>query len=147
MITRADIVVEARSWLDTRWRHQASKKGVGCDCIGFVGGVARELGIVGGEAFADDPEIRGYGREPNPTMLVTACKRYLDPVDIRALRFADVLVMRYSGQPRHFAIVSKRFPDNIIHAYAQARRVVENGLTYVWQSRIHSAWKFRGIDG
>jgi len=40
-LTRAAIVAEARSWIGTRYRHQGSLKGVGCDCLGLVRGVWR----------------------------------------------------------------------------------------------------------
>ena len=33
----------AYSWIGTPYRHQASRKGVGCDCLGLVLGVWREL--------------------------------------------------------------------------------------------------------
>ena len=42
-LTRAAIVAEARAWIGTRYRHQASVKGVGCDCLGLVRGVWRAL--------------------------------------------------------------------------------------------------------
>jgi cell wall-associated NlpC family hydrolase len=32
--TREAVIAEARTWLGTPWHHQASLKGVGCDCIG-----------------------------------------------------------------------------------------------------------------
>src|SRR3954451_5564191 len=41
VITRTAIVAEARAWIGTRYRHQASLKGVGCDCLGLVRGVWR----------------------------------------------------------------------------------------------------------
>jgi NlpC/P60 family putative phage cell wall peptidase len=37
-----DIVAIARGWLGTPYRHQASLKGVGCDCLGLVRGVYAE---------------------------------------------------------------------------------------------------------
>ena len=40
-ITRDAIVAEARAWIGTPYRHQASLKGVGCDCLGLVRGVWR----------------------------------------------------------------------------------------------------------
>jgi NlpC/P60 family putative phage cell wall peptidase len=42
-ITRTTIVAEARSWIGTPYRHQASLKGVGCDCLGLVRGVWRAV--------------------------------------------------------------------------------------------------------
>ena len=40
-LSRAAIVAEARAWIGTRYCHQASVKGVGCDCLGLVRGVWR----------------------------------------------------------------------------------------------------------
>ena len=57
MIARAAIVAAARGWIGTPYRHQASLKGVGCDCLGLVRGVWRE--VVGPE-----PEpLRPYAQE------------------------------------------------------------------------------------
>ena len=39
----AAIVGAARGWIGTPYRHQASLKGVGCDCLGLLRGVWREL--------------------------------------------------------------------------------------------------------
>ena len=46
--TRDEIVAHARAWIGTPYHHQASRIGVGTDCLGLVRGVCREL----------------YGREP-----------------------------------------------------------------------------------
>ena len=43
MTTRTRIIAEARAWIGTPYRHQASLKGVGCDCLGLVRGVWRAL--------------------------------------------------------------------------------------------------------
>ena len=42
-ITPKIVIAEARSWIGTPYRHQASLKGVGCDCLGLVRGVWRAL--------------------------------------------------------------------------------------------------------
>ncbi len=39
----AAVVAAARNWLGTPYRHQASVKGVGADCLGLVRGVWREV--------------------------------------------------------------------------------------------------------
>ena len=43
MIERETIVAGACGWLGTHYHHQASVKGVGCDCLGLVRGLWREL--------------------------------------------------------------------------------------------------------
>src|SRR5690606_41358238 len=37
--TRQLVVAEALTWIGTPYRHQASRKHVGCDCLGLVRGV------------------------------------------------------------------------------------------------------------
>ncbi len=39
----AAAVAAARAWIGTPYVHQASVKGVGCDCLGLLRGVWREL--------------------------------------------------------------------------------------------------------
>ncbi len=41
--TRAAIVVTARLWIGTPYLHQASLRGIGCDCLGLLRGVWRDL--------------------------------------------------------------------------------------------------------
>jgi NlpC/P60 family putative phage cell wall peptidase len=56
------VVAAALSWLDTPYHHQASKKGVGCDCLGLARGVWRE--VVGPEPL--DPwggRVPAYTRD------------------------------------------------------------------------------------
>ncbi len=49
----ARVVALARRWIGTPYRHQASLKGVGCDCLGLVRGVFAE--ITGKAAEAPPP--------------------------------------------------------------------------------------------
>jgi cell wall-associated NlpC family hydrolase len=39
------IITEARDWLGTPFKHQAKLKNIGCDCIGLVAGVLKNLGF------------------------------------------------------------------------------------------------------
>ncbi len=143
MTTRAQVVAVAHRWLGTRWTHQASKRGVGTDCIGLVVGVARELELPEADKFDSDLSIAGYGREPDPQMTMSACGRYLWPVDDP--QPGDILYMKVHGvaHPMHFAIMSS--DDYMIHAYAQAKKVVENRIDAVWRSRIVRAYSYRGL--
>lgn len=144
MINRADIVAEARTWIGTPWRHQARVKGVGVDCIGFVGGVAVALGIPEGLEWYHDHTLRGYGRTPVPTTLLDACDRFLDRIAITNRRIGDILVMGFKQGPQHFAIVSRLDPDYIIHAYAQRRAVIETQVALP-DAQIIRAYCFRGV--
>src|SRR6202008_328378 len=55
---RPHIIAVARDWLGTPYHHQASVRGAGCDCIGLVRGIWREL------YGADAPEaLPAYTRD------------------------------------------------------------------------------------
>ena len=41
--TARRVLDAAVGWIGTPYRHQASQKGVGCDCLGLVRGVWREV--------------------------------------------------------------------------------------------------------
>ena len=42
-IDRDAIVAAARGWIGTPYVHQASVKGLGCDCLGLLRGLWREM--------------------------------------------------------------------------------------------------------
>lgn len=44
MIYRKQIISEARSWLGTPFHPQARLKSIGCDCIGLIVGVLKNVG-------------------------------------------------------------------------------------------------------
>ena len=43
MSINADVLAIARAWIGTPYRHQGAVKGVGCDCLGLIRGIWREL--------------------------------------------------------------------------------------------------------
>jgi NlpC/P60 family putative phage cell wall peptidase len=143
-MTREEVIAEARSWVGTRWQHGAALKGVACDCIGLIAGVALALGSDEAQRLMATPEYRAYGRKPDPAMLLRACEELLDPVDgFAAALPGDVLLMRFSADPQHFGFFSTR--GQMIHSYAQARRVVEHRIDLLWQRRVVGVYRLRGI--
>nr|WP_281380164.1 NlpC/P60 family protein [Brevundimonas mediterranea] len=140
---RAAAVVVARAWLGTPYRHQASMKGVGADCLGLVRGVWRE--VVGDEpeglpAYSPDWAETG-GRET----LLEAAGRWLRPVPVEAMRAGDVLLFRMSAGAavKHCAILSDcGGPEpRMIHAY-WGRAVVESWMGMWWRRRLAAVFRF-----
>lgn len=140
--TRAALVAEARDWIGTPYRHQASLKGVGADCLGLVRGLWRALGGDDAEtlpAYAPD-WAEATGRET----LLEAARRHLVEVAPAAARPGDVLLFRWrEGLPaKHAGVMSA--PGHFIHAYDGAA-VVESPLAPWWRRRIAAAFAFPGI--
>lgn len=114
MSVNADVLAIAGSWIGTPYRHQGSVKGVGCDCLGLVRGIWREL----------------YGAEPEVVPAYAADW---------AERAGDERLMAAAG--RHFLAVAsfaESLPGDLVlfrfrphlaakHAGILARLPVENG--------------------
>ena len=88
-LTRAAIVAEARTWIGTRYRHQGSLKGVGCDCLGLVRGVWRNC--VGSEPEMPPPYAPDWAEASGAETLAEAALRHLVPVT------RDEIVWSYAG--------------------------------------------------
>lgn len=144
-VDRARIVLAARAWLGTPYRHQASLKGVGCDCLGLVRGVWREL--YGAEPEIPPPYRPDWAETGVAETLLGAAVRHLVPAPPGAVRAGDVLLFRMSPDAcvKHCAIVSAARPGDpeprIIHAY-WGRAVVESWLGPWWRRRLVAAFAF-----
>src|SRR3954452_22784820 len=110
------IITEARTWIGTPYRHQASLKGVGCDCLGLLRGVWREL--LGAEPESVPPYTRDWAEAGGGELLLGVASRHL--VQVAEARPGDVLLFRWrAGLPaKHCAIIGE--PGTMIHAHEGA---------------------------
>ncbi|PHY12916.1 peptidase P60 [Caulobacter sp. B11] len=133
------IVSEALTWLGTPYRHQASLKGVGCDCLGLVRGVWRTL--YGPEPEPPPPYRPDWAELSDHEPLLEAFGRWLVAVPLAQAGPGDVLVFRMApgAAARHCAI--QVAPDRIVHAY-WGRACVESWLGRWWRERLAAAYKF-----
>lgn len=137
----------ARGWLGTPYRHQASLKGEGADCLGLVRGVWREIrGDEPEEPPAYQPDWAEVGGEET---LLGAARRWLVEKPIGEMRSGDVLLFRMAeGAPvKHCAILSsvERPEPRMIHAY-WGRAVVESWMGPWWMRRLTAAFAWPGED-
>lgn len=142
-MTRADVVAEARSWLQTPWVHQARTKGVAVDCAGLVIGVARELGLV-----EPDFDVNGYGRLPDGTLL-QQCAEIMRPIQRTEMLPGDVLVVATDTEPCHMGIVGdyRHGGLSLIHAaMGGLNRVAEHRLMFARNLRFKAAFALPGLD-
>lgn len=144
-VDRAAVVAAARGWIGTPYRHQASLKGVGCDCLGLVRGIWRELH--GDEPEAPPPYRADWAETGAAETLLAAAGRHLTPAPLTAFRPGDVLLFRMTPEAciKHCAIVSAVQPGDpeprIVHAY-WGRAVVESWLGPWWRRRLAAAFAF-----
>lgn len=138
-ITCERIIAEARSWLGTPYRHQASRKGVGCDCLGFLRGVWRE--IYGNEPELPPPYSADWAEVSRAETLAGAARRHLLELSLDAIAPGDVLLFRWRAHlpAKHCAILSA--PDRMIHAHDGAA-VAEVYFASWWRRRLAFAFRF-----
>ncbi len=142
-LARSAIVAEARSWIGTPYRHQASVKGVGCDCLGLVRGVWRAL--VGDEPEAVPPYAPDWAEASGREALAEAGARHLVPLaDPQTFAPGDVLLFRYRERyaAKHAAIATA--PDRMVHAHDGAA-VAEVAISPWWRRRLAYAFRFPNI--
>lgn len=141
LLTGADIVRLAAGWLGTPYHHQASLKGVGCDCLGLVRGVYAEAY---GRAPEEPPAYsRDLAEASHRETLLEAARRHLVEVcGGRLLPVAgDVLVFRIrrGAMAKHCGIASG--PSRMIHAF-EGGPVCEVHLSPWWHRRIAAVFQW-----
>src|SRR5579883_1345084 len=114
-MTRQQIVAETRTWLGTPYRHQASLKGVGCDCLGLVRGVWRA--VIGPEPERTPPYAPDWAEAAGGEPLADAAGRHLAAIKCNAFQEGDVLLFRWRANlpAKHAAIVTA--PNLMAHAH------------------------------
>ncbi len=141
---RTHIVSLARTWLGTPYHHQASVRGVGCDCIGLVRGIWREL--YGRDAEALPAYTRDWAEGSGRETLIEAARRHLIEVRPSDAHPGDVLIFRWrrGTLAKHCAILST--PAAMIHALEGAP-VSEVSLSPWWHRHLAGAFCFRAWSG
>lgn len=139
---RSRIVAAARAWLGTPYLHQASCRGAGCDCLGLIRGVWRDL--YGREPETPPPYTPDWAEATGRETLCEAARRHLSEVPVPEAAAGDVLLFRMTpgGPARHAAILSG--PDTMIHALS-GRAVCETHLGRWWRRRTAFAFAFPAL--
>jgi cell wall-associated NlpC family hydrolase len=149
MPTRADIVAEARRWIDTGFQHQARTRGVATDCGGLLGGVAIASGVLPADWWTTtfDPLFGGYSRQPDGT-LRRICEAFMREIAVDAMQPGDAVLMRFAGEPQHVGILADYVHGglSIVHAMLRVGRVAEHRLAPKWRGYIVAAYAMPGVS-
>jgi NlpC/P60 family putative phage cell wall peptidase len=142
VITQSLIIAEARAWIGTPYRHQASLKGVGCDCLGLVRGVWRA--VMGTEPERAPPYAPDWAEAAGRETLAEAAGRHMTRVPPNEFAPGDVLLFRWRAEmpAKHAAIVTAS--DRMVHAHDGAA-VAEVAIAPWWRRRLAYAFRFPGL--
>ena len=131
-----DVVTTARGWIGTPYVHQASCRGAGCDCLGLLRGVWRE--VIGAEPEAVPAYSKDWSEPQGEERLWQAGLRHLraKPIDLAAP--GDVLLfrMRAGAVAKHVGLQAEIGAGaSFIHAYS-GHGVIESALSAPWARRV-----------
>lgn len=139
----AEVVARARAWIGTPYRHQASCRGAGTDCLGLLRGLWRE--ILGEEPEEAPPYTPDWSEPSRTEDLLLAAERHLRRVSRDASIPGDVALMRMAelGVAKHVGVLARcgEGRETLIHAYS-GHGVVESPLTPAWSRRIVATFRF-----
>lgn len=119
-MTPADIVTEARSWIDVPYQHQGRTRN-GIDCLGLLVMIARRFDVT-------DYDELTYSRNPSGARMRRLLSLHLQPISIAEAGVGDVLHLAAGNEPQHVAIISRVDPLYFIHATSEFGRVVEQRI-------------------
>ncbi|WP_299282252.1 NlpC/P60 family protein [uncultured Tateyamaria sp.] len=143
MNVRVDqIITEARTWVGTPYVHQMAAKGAGCDCLGLVRGVWRD--VFGAEPERPPAYSMDWSEPQGEERLWAAALRHLRAKPLDAPAVGDVVLfrMRADAVAKHLGIQSATGPDaRFIHAY-NGHGVVESPMSVPWARRIVARFEF-----
>jgi NlpC/P60 family putative phage cell wall peptidase len=134
------VLAAAQGWIGTPYRHQASLKGVGCDCLGLVRGIWCEL--YGREPELPPPYAQDWAERSGEDRLMAAAGRHFVSVESMAQALpGDMLLFRWRPDcaAKHVGILAA--PDHFIHAY-EAAAVLRSALVPAWRRRIAGVFRF-----
>jgi NlpC/P60 family putative phage cell wall peptidase len=136
-------VAEARAWIGTPFRHGASLRGAGADCLGLIRGVWRA--VVGPDpaaavSYGPHWSALDHGR------LMDGLRSRMAQVDRAAP--GDVLALRLNGlgggpcAARHLGVLAERDgAPTLIHAWS-GRGVVESPMGEAWRRLVVARFRF-----
>lgn len=137
-----EIVLAARAWIGTPYKHQQSCRGAGTDCLGLVRGVWRE--VVGEEPETVPPYTADWSETFGREDLLAASQRWLRMCNEGPMEPGNVLLFRMldGSVAKHLGIVSRIGPcASFIHAYS-GQGVVESPLSAPWARRVAARFSF-----
>jgi NlpC/P60 family putative phage cell wall peptidase len=134
-----EAVAQARLWLGTPYRHQASRCQIGCDCLGLIRGIWR--GLYGQEPQEIDAYSPDWAESGTGDPLLEALERHMIAKKPEEISPGDVLVFRWRHglAAKHAGILTG--PDRFIHAY-EGHSVMESALIPQWRRRIAGVFAF-----
>jgi NlpC/P60 family putative phage cell wall peptidase len=137
--TDRKVVELAITWIGTPYRHQAARKGIGCDCLGLVRGIWTEL--YGSAPELPAPYAADWAEFGGEDRLLMAAERYMAGAKEARVEAGRLLLFRWRPQlpAKHAAIALDG--GRMIHAY-EGQMVTISAIVPSWHRRLAGVFSF-----
>ncbi|GGG64222.1 peptidase [Salipiger pallidus] len=135
-------VKAARGWIGTPYVHQASVRGAGCDCLGLIRGVWRE--VIGPEPEEVPPYTMDWSEPQGDEALMRASLRHMHRKALSDDAPGDILLfrMRDGAVAKHLGLQARTGQGaSFVHAYT-GHGVIESPLSLPWRRRVAARFAF-----
>jgi len=134
---REQVVTAVRGWIGTPYLHQGALKGIGCDCLGLIIGVWRELG--GEYSGSIPPYTSDWAEAIGRETLAEGFRQHLLEIETGEARAGDVVLFRWRGHlpAKHAAVLTEE--KRMVHAQEGAF-VTEVPVSDWWKRRMAYAF-------
>lgn len=142
MTTRASLIAQAKTWLDTPVRPSGSQR-VGVNCLGLFVGILREAGEF--ETIVEEAEKHvGFKAPIAPGDFLRELKvsRHLKLIYPSQFHPGNFVLLFTRDGPQHLAFITE--PGVILHASAQKKKVVEHLLPIGW--KVAAEFEIIGLE-
>jgi len=138
------ILLEAESWLNTPYHHQAKLKGVGVDCCNLIAAIAENTGLI------PPIELKPYSLQwhlhSSQEMMLQlleehGCRRIdVDMNDIDSWPLGSILCFQYGRACSHMGLLVE--DHQVIHASIETNKVVKHYLDSDLINRIKYIYSY-----
>ena len=137
------IIAETLRWVGTPYRHQGSRRGVGCDCLGLVRGVWRA--VYGHEPEKPGPYMPDWAEAEGADTLTEAASRHCAEKARAEMMPGDLLLFRWRRDmpAKHAGILVS--PGRFAHAY-EGHSVLLSALVPQWERRTAGVFAFPPLN-
>ena len=143
MPTRAEVVLQARTYVGSRFAHQGRMRGKAIDCVGLLLCVFEDLHCVDKHGVPLlKTDYMNYGPTPNGRFVFEFCMERLNVKSTEPLP-GDIISLRTPIDPVHLAFMT---PIGMLHSYTGIGRVAEHLMDAKWKRRIEGVFGIPGIQ-
>ncbi len=130
MLTRQEIVEQAKTWVGTKFRYQGrikqnqNNKG-GVDCLGFIIKLCDEVGYKYNNKPISYYDTIIYSKKPNYNILQTRFAEIFYTKEAKDIDIGDIVLKKVCNDQYHLVLYTG---NTFIHASAIIRAVVEHDV-------------------